>query len=151
MPIHHETRHSPYTPEQLAAMILDIERYPEFLPWCRAARITARDEDGFTGELVIRFHHLTERYSSRVIHRRLHSGAQEIDVTLVKGPFKHLTNHWRIVPRTDGADIYFHLDFAFKSKMLERVIGGLFTRATEKMTQAFLAHADALYGKQEIS
>ena len=151
MPIHNETRHSPYSAPQLVAMILDIERYPEFLPWCRAARIIERGEEGFTGELVISFHHLSERYSSRVSHRTLHSGAEEIDVTLVKGPFKNLKNEWRIVPRADGSDIHFHLDFAFKSKMLEKLIGGLFTRATEKMTKAFLARADVLYGKQPIS
>jgi coenzyme Q-binding protein COQ10 len=146
MPVHNETRHSPYTPEQLAAMILDIERYPEFLPWCRAARISDRTAEGFIGELIISFHHLTERYSSRVTQRTLHSGAVEIDVTLVKGPFKHLINHWRLMPRADGTDIHFHLDFAFKSKLLEKLIGGLFTRASEKMTGAFLTRADALYG-----
>ncbi|MFN7401452.1 MAG: SRPBCC family protein, partial [Alphaproteobacteria bacterium] len=97
--------------------------------------------------LVISFHHLTERYSSRVSHRTLHSWEEEMDVTLVKGPFKHLKNEWRIVPRADGSDIHFHLDFAFKSKMLEKLIGGLFTRATEKMTKAFLVRADVLYSK----
>ena len=145
MPVHNESRHSPYSAPQLAAMILDIERYPEFLPWCRAARITERTSESFIGELVISFHHLTERYSSRVLHRSLDSGAIEIDVTLVKGPFKHLTNHWLLTPKGQGTDILFHLDFAFKSKLLEKLIGGLFTRATKKMTEAFLVRADTLY------
>ncbi|MFZ4541569.1 MAG: SRPBCC family protein [Rickettsiales bacterium] len=60
-----ETRILPYSPEQLFALVVDIENYPEFLPWCRGARIVAREEGSFLGELVISFSHLTERYTSR--------------------------------------------------------------------------------------
>ena len=142
MPSHSETRQSPYSPEQLMAMVLDVEKYPEFLPWCRAARIIERRDDYFLGELVISFNHLTERYTSKVMTLK-----NEIKVELVKGPFKHLTNHWRFEPTDTGTDIHFHLDFEFKSKLLDALMGGLFTRATEKMTMAFMTRADALYKK----
>ncbi|MBN8543124.1 MAG: type II toxin-antitoxin system RatA family toxin [Alphaproteobacteria bacterium] len=142
MPSHSETRPSPYSPEQLMAMVLDVEKYPEFLPWCRAARIVERHADYFLGELVISFNHLTERYTSKVTALK-----NDIKVELVKGPFKHLTNHWRFEPTATGTNIHFHLDFEFKSKLLDTLMGGLFTRATEKMTMAFMTRADALYKK----
>ncbi len=124
------------------AMVLDVEKYPEFLPWCRAARIIERHEGYFLGELVISFNHLTERYTSKVMPLK-----NEIRVELVKGPFKHLTNDWRFEPTATGTNIHFNLDFEFKSKLLDRLMGGLFTRATEKMTMAFMTRADALYKK----
>jgi coenzyme Q-binding protein COQ10 len=145
MPKHSETQFSPYTPAQLYALVTEVERYPEFLPWCRAARITERGQDYFLGELVISFKHITERYVSKV------SGKPElaeptIDVTLVSGPFEYLTNHWRFEPKDGGTLIHFSVDFRFRSRILEALIGGLFTRAAEKMTRAFMDRAAVLYG-----
>jgi len=148
MPSHSEVIASPYSPEQLSSMVLDIEKYPNFLPWCRAARILETHPDYFLGELVISFNHLTERYTSKIIP--LHVGDDlQIMIELVKGPFKHLTNHWRFVPTASGTDIHFHLDFEFKSRLLDRLIGAMFTRATEKMVAAFTTRADVLY-KDEV-
>jgi coenzyme Q-binding protein COQ10 len=149
MPVHSEVRISPYTPEQLFALVQDIERYPEFLPWCRAARVVERHPDYFVGELVVSFNHLTESYRSKVVAMPP-TPAEEgrIEVSLISGPFKSLYNHWRFVRRTDGgADIHFAVEFEFRSKLLERLIGGFFTRAVEKMGAAFSQRADALYGK----
>ncbi|MCE2926307.1 MAG: type II toxin-antitoxin system RatA family toxin [Rickettsiales bacterium] len=140
---HHETQHSPYTPEQLFAMVVDIEEYPKFLPWCRAARILERKENEFLGELVISFAHLTESYVSRV-SLAPHSG---VDVSLVRGPFKQLSNSWRFTPKPGGGtQIDFSLSFEFRTKLLEKLIGALFGRATAKMVSAFKARADVLYG-----
>jgi coenzyme Q-binding protein COQ10 len=141
MPSHSETRQSPYSPEQLMAMVLDVEKYPEFLPWCRAARILEQHDDYFLGELVISFNHLTERYTSKVMPLQ-----NEIKVALVKGPFKHLTNHWRFIKSpTGGTDIHFNVEFEFKSKLLNSLMGSFFTKAVEKMSSAFLQRADFIY------
>jgi coenzyme Q-binding protein COQ10 len=148
MPTYSETRVLPYSPQQLFALVIDIERYPEFLPWCRAARIISRETDSFLGELIISFNHLTERYTSRVTPVApigAHEGT--IEVSLVQGPFKFLDNHWRFVPHADGCELHFGVDFEFKSKLLNSLIGGVFTRASEKMVGAFLTRAEALYGK----
>lgn len=152
MPTYTETRILPFTPQQLFGLVISIEKYPEFLPWCRAARIVSREADGaFVGELIISFSHLTERYSSRVTPTPP-SGASEgiVDVALVSGPFHHLENHWRFVPHPQGCEIHFAVDFAFKSKWLDKLIGGLFNRASEKMVAAFLARAEALYGEPTL-
>jgi coenzyme Q-binding protein COQ10 len=147
MPAHSEIRHSPYTPQQIYDLVIDVPKYPEFLPWCRAARVIGREsEDVFTAELVISFRHLTERYTSRVFG--VGEGREpRISVQLVTGPFEYLRNEWCFASNPKGGtDIHFMLDFKFKSRLLDMLIGGLFARAAEKMTEAFSARADALYG-----
>lgn len=145
MPHYAETRMLPYSPRQMFDLVVDIEHYPSFLPWCRAARILSRDDKGFLGELVISFSHITERYTSRVIPQPPIDGEGAIVVELVSGPFKHLTNHWRFVPHADGTELHFAVDFEFKSRLLNSLIGGMFTRASEKMVAAFLQRAQILY------
>lgn len=143
MPSHSEVRFSPYTPEQLYALVIDIEKYPEFLPWCKAARITERRSNHFIGELVISFNHMTESYKSKVMGN---PQAHRIEVELVSGPFKNLYNHWHFEPHNGGTNIHFAVEFEFRSKILEKLIGGVFMRALEKMDTAFVTRADALYG-----
>ena len=140
---HHTDRHIlPYTPQQLFDLVADVERYPEFLPWCRAARILSREPDGFLAELVINFKGFTESYVSRVTL----NSPDAIDVVLVRGPFAHLENRWRFTPlEAGGTEIEFFLDFKFRSRLLETLIGGMFEKASRKMTSAFRARADALY------
>ena len=141
-----ETRILPYSPQQLFAMVADIEKYPDFLPWCRAARIVSREADSFLGELIISFSHLTERYTSRVTPVAPSASSEgRIDVALVTGPFEYLNNHWRFVPHADGCEIHLDLDFQFKSKLLDKMLGGMFGRACEKMVGAFTTRAEALY------
>lgn len=148
MPSHAEIKRMPYSPQQMFNLVVDVERYPEFLPWCRAARVTERKPDYFVGELVISFSHLTERYASKV-YPIAPAGEHEgiITVTAISGPFKQLSNHWRFVPAEGGGtEIHFSVDFEFRSKLLNSLIGSLFARACEKMGSAFMARADALYG-----
>ena len=145
---------SPYTPEQLYQLVADIERYPEFLPWCRAARILEKHKDYFLGELVIAFKGLSEKYTSKVsLHPPVgsHEGAA-IEVEMVKGPFEYLINHWKFTPASEGgAEIDFLVDFKFRSRLLESLMGGLFTRASQKMSAAFLQRAETLYGPLHTS
>lgn len=150
MPAHTQRQISPYSTRQLFDLVADIERYPEFLPWCRAARILARKEGEVEAELIISFSHLTERYVSRVKLARPENANDNgaIDVTMIRGPFEYLTNRWRFIPRADGgSEIDFFLDFKFRSRLLERLIGGLFAKATAKMVGAFKERADRLYQK----
>ncbi len=144
MPSHSEQQFSPYSPKQLFYMVADVEKYPEFLPWCRAARILERKDNVFLGELIISFAHITESYTSKVT---LNPEAGTIDVVMVKGPFEHLTNRWQFNEAKGGTNIDFALDFKFRSKILEKLIGGLFSKASAKMVDAFKARATALYGK----
>ena len=144
---HHIQQPSPYTAAELYALVMDVERYPEFIPWCRAARVLERDEQSFLAELVISFKHIRESYVSRVCGRE---EEYSIEVIMERGPFHHLTNHWRFIPTATGCLIDFNIAFSFKHAMLEKLIGALFSRATQKMVEAFMSRADVIYGKASL-
>lgn len=146
MPSHHETRHSPYPAEALHALVLDVMRYPEFLPWCKAARILERHQGYFVAELVISFKGISESYVSKVTPT-LNDTGHHIEVALVRGPFKTLHNSWHFTPvNSGGCSIDFSLDFSLKHAWMNAVLGSLFGKATEKMVAAFSERATALYG-----
>lgn len=133
----------PYSDEQMYALVADVERYPEFLPWCAAARIRSREEATFTADLIAAFGVVRERFTSRVM---LDPSAKIITIEYIEGPFEHLTNRWHFVPTESGCEVHFDIDFRFKSRTLQTLISGVFTRAVEKMTGAFITRADQLYG-----
>lgn len=143
MPSHRETRTLPYTPEQVFDLVADVERYPEFLPWCVGARVRERSETTILADLMIGFKMIRERYTSRVVLDR----PGRIDVEYGhEGPFRHLENHWTFRPTPDGCEVEFFLDFEFKSRMLQRLIGVLFQEAVRRMVAAFEGRARKLYG-----
>ena len=143
MPAHAERRRFPYTPDQLFDLVADVERYPEFLPWCRAARIRSRDGSGFTADLVIGFKMVRERYTSRVVLDK----PREVRAEAIDGLFKALENRWRFVALPDGGtEVDFSVSFEFRSKVLQALIQSLFAEAVRRMVAAFEARAKALYG-----
>ncbi|MGE5516656.1 MAG: type II toxin-antitoxin system RatA family toxin [Bacteroidota bacterium] len=144
MPTHAEKRALPYTPDQLFNLVADVERYPEFLPWCVAARIRKREGDVFFADLVIGFKMIRERYTSKVV---LNRAANRIDVHYTEGPFHHLNNHWIFHPAEDGGTVIdFYVDFEFRSKLLQKVIGALFNEAVRLMVASFEKRARQLHG-----
>jgi len=143
MPIHKEKRLLPYTPDQLYELVVDIERYPEFLPWCLGARVRTRQEDLIVADLIIGFRMFRERFTSRV---EPDAKANRIDVTYAEGPFKYLENHWVFEDHPEGCLIDFYVDFEFRSKLLQKVIEGLFHEAVRRMVSAFETRARDLYG-----
>jgi coenzyme Q-binding protein COQ10 len=143
MPTHAEQRVVPYTPEQMYALVADIERYPEFLPWCVAARIRERRADFVSADLVIGFKVFRERFTSNVTL----SPPDRIDVAYAEGPFRYLNNHWSFERVPGGCRIEFFVDFEFKSRVLQKVIEVLFGEAVRRMVAAFDGRARQLYGK----
>lgn len=143
MPTHAEKRHLPYTPDQLYDLVADVERYPRFLPWCKAARVTRRDGDCFWADLIISFKVYRERFGSKVT---LHPEERQIDVDYIDGPFKYLNNHWKFADAGDGTCIVdFYVDFEFKNRVLQNLIGLLFNEAVRRMVAAFESRARDLY------
>ncbi|MFQ5958149.1 MAG: type II toxin-antitoxin system RatA family toxin [Alphaproteobacteria bacterium] len=146
MPTHAEKRVLPYAPEQMFDLVADVERYPDFLPWCRAARITRREGDVLWSDMVIGFKMVREHFSSKVTLRR----PDAIDVQYLTGPMHYLNNHWSFAARPDGGcQIDFYIDFEFRSALLQRLIGVLFNEAVRRMVGAFEARARALYGPRK--
>lgn len=143
MPTHAERRILPYTREQLFDLVADVERYPEFLPWCVGARIRERRADVIVADLLIGFRMVRERFTSRVTLDR----PQRIDVTYAEGPFRYLQNRWLFEATEDGGcRIDFFVDFEFRSRVLQTLIGALFSEAVRRMVAAFESRARQLYG-----
>ncbi len=144
MPTHAEKRLLPHTPQQLFDLVADIEKYPEFLPWCVATRIRERQGDTSISDMVIGFKMFREKFTTKVVCRR----PSRIDVSYSEGPFKYLTNHWLFEPHgKDACLIDFYVDFEFRSKILQATIGAVFNEAVQRMISAFEKRADKLYGK----
>ena len=144
MPTHAEKRFLPYSPTQLFDLVADIEKYPEFLPWCRAARIRRRDGDVLIGDLVIGFKMVKERFTSRVTLER----PGQITVEYTHGPLRYLNNHWVFEPHPDGCIVDFYIDFEFNSKVLQKLIGVLFNEAVQRLVNGFESRANELYGAE---
>jgi coenzyme Q-binding protein COQ10 len=143
MPTHAEKKLLPYSQAQLFDLVADIERYPEFLPWCVGARIRERKGDEILGDLLIGYKMVRERFTSRVVLYR----PDHIDVSYSEGPFKYLTNHWYFIEQKDGCLIDFYVDFEFRSRFLQGIVKVLFNEAVKRMVAAFEARAHALYGE----
>ena len=135
---HRETRQVPYPAELMYAVVSDVEKYPQFLPWVLALRILSRRENGLTAEMAVGYGALRERYTSDV---QLDPTIRRIDVTQIKGPFKTLENHWQFTPREGGCEIAFSILFEFKSRLLHSVAGAKFEKVMLKMADAFEARA----------
>ena len=143
MPRHSETRHLPYSPEQLFDLVADVGRYDEFLPWVVAVRIRSSSETETVADLVVGFSAFKERFTSRVVKHR----PDRICVDYVEGPLKYLHNEWEFEPAADGStNLHFSVDFAFKSRLFETLAGQMFDRALRRMTSAFERRAAVLYG-----
>ena len=148
MPRHSETRHLPYSPEQLFDMVADVGRYDEFLPWVVAVRIRSSSPTETIADLIVGFKAFKERFTSRVIKER----PNRILVDYIEGPLKYLHNEWRFEPTADGGtNICFSVDFAFRSRVFEALAGQMFDRALRRMTQAFEERAAVLYGMSRSS
>ena len=156
MPTHAETRIVPYSADEMFGLIADVARYPEFLPWCAAARIRDRSPlpGGEAGEvieadLVVSFKVYRERFGSRVT---LRPAERRIDVAYLEGPFRYLQNHWRFVPRgPHECEVDFYVDFEFRSAILQKLIGLVFHEAMLRIVRAFEKRAEALYGSRSTA
>ena len=130
-------------------LVEDVESYPEFLPWCAAARVRsvtpmADGGDEMLADLVISFKVFRERFGSRV---RLYRDAELIETEYLDGPFKYMISNWSFSDAEDGgSDVSFHVDFEFRNKLLQRAAGLFFYEAMQRIVRAFEARAAALHG-----
>ena len=149
---HRETRKVAYPAALMFAVVADVEKYPEFLPWVVSLRVLSRRENGLTAEMAVGYGALRERYISDVT---LDPVRQCVDVVHIQDRkkaslFKTLENHWRFTPRKDeqgqeGCDVEFSIAFEFRSRLLHGVAGHAFEKVMLKMADAFEARAAALY------
>ena len=142
MPKHAERRALPYSAEQMFNLVADVGRYPEFLPWCVATRIRQSTDQVIVADMVIGFKVFRERFTSKVTLLK----PDNIKVIYENGPFKYLNNNWNFISVEDNScEIDFYVDFEFRSRILEKAIGMVFTEAVHRMVNAFEKRADVLY------
>jgi coenzyme Q-binding protein COQ10 len=132
------------------AVVADVERYPEFLPWCARLAVMTREKDGgadiVIAEMTVAYHGLSESYVSRV---RADPRERVIEAVHIEGPFKKLDTCWRFVPAGEGCEVQFSIVFAFKSMLLSAMAGLAFGLVASRMAEAFVARAKVLYGSEK--
>tara|TARA_E500000305_G_scaffold20777_2_gene15812 strand:+ start:2571 stop:3065 length:495 start_codon:yes stop_codon:yes gene_type:complete len=150
LPAHKERRLVAHPPQKLYELVSDIESYPQFLPWVTGVRVRSRGNAGenqvIIADVLISYKMFRETFRSSVTLNPEH---RTIDVEYVNGPFKHLDNHWRFEPTAEGTEVDFAVDFEFRSRMMEKMITGMFDKAVHKIVTAFFDRADELYADPE--
>jgi coenzyme Q-binding protein COQ10 len=145
-------RHVPFTPREMFDVVGDVERYPEFLPLCEGLVVTERKGGArgpeLTATMTVGYKAITERFTT---HVTLDQEGGVIRVRNLDGPFTHLENEWRFVAASGGCDVHFAIDYAFRSAMLQIIVGAAFDKAVRSYTDAFEARARAIYGSRAIS
>jgi len=143
MPTHSERRVLPYSAEQLFDVVMDIRKYPEFLPWCLGSRINRSSANELEADVIIGYKIFREKFSSRVHFTR----PAEIEVEYLQGPMRHLHNKWAFKElKKSQCQVDFYVDFTLKSRLLESVIDQFFQKALVKMINAFEERAIEVYG-----
>ncbi|WP_436641707.1 type II toxin-antitoxin system RatA family toxin [Microbaculum sp. FT89] len=146
-----KTRHKvAHSAEDMFALVADVERYPAFVPLCEALKVRSRAvKDGNTvlvADMTAAYKFFRETFTSRVT---LDPDHQTILVEYLSGPFKHLENRWRFAPLGEGAsEIDFYLEYEFRSRTLQTLMGAMFDAAFSRFAEAFEKRADVVYGKR---
>jgi coenzyme Q-binding protein COQ10 len=137
----------PFTPEQMFALVDDIARYPEFLPWLSAAEELNRSDTERVGRLTIARSGMHERFTTRNIV----TPPGRLEMRLVEGPFKVLEGIWTFDPilgdqgEVRGTRIALRMRFEFKSRVTEMLLGGLFESSCDKLVDSFTQRARQIY------
>jgi len=152
MPSFRTTRRVPFSPRQMFDLVADVERYPEFLPFCEALLVKKRDRNGGKDSLIadmsVGYMAIRETFTTRVT---LDEPRLRIQVEYVEGPFSYLENRWTFKPDPLGCLVEFYITYEFKSRMLGLVMGSMFDRAFRKFAEAFEERADKIYGRAEAA
>ena len=146
---HAETRFLPFTPKQMFDLVADVGRYPEFLPWCIAARVTGREDGVLWADLVVGKGPFRESFTSKVTlieGTGASDSARLIDAEYIEGPMREMTNRWVFRDAPGGTEVDFLVELEFKSRILEGLMGAFFDDAVRHMVGAFEARAGVIYG-----
>lgn len=132
-----------YSAEQIYELVDAVERYPEFLPWCGAARVSRRDEHTTRATIQISYRGIKQSFTTE---NRKEPGRAMV-IKLVAGPFKALDGNWRFTPLGEaGCKIDFQLTYEFSSRILENLVGPVFNHIAATMVEAFVRRAAEVYG-----
>ena len=136
----------PCSRDNLIKMVLDIEKYPEFVPWCLGGKIHSKNDKGntieITADLTIGKSFFNETYKSFVIYNKT---SHSIHVTNMEGPLKHLENKWFFKEKGENSEVEFNVDFELKNKILNILMIKSFDIGLKKIADAFEKRATDLF------
>lgn len=141
-----------YPIELIYQLIIDIEKYPEFIPWCQLVNIIEKQKAQMIADLSISYKLVSETYRSKIDLCPPKKDYAEINVSLISGPFKKLESKWLLKrEKNSNTKINFFVDFEFKSALLDKLMGLMFHKACEKIMQAFERRAEELFSTPDGS
>lgn len=136
-----------FSAEEMYALVVGVERYPEFLPWCDHTQVLQQREQGMDAEIGIAFGGIRQAF----VTRNQHLPGREVTMQLVRGPFSKLHGVWRFIPLGDGGQracrVELSLNYGFDSGALGAVVGPVFDRIAGSLIDAFVKRAEQLYGE----
>ena len=135
-----------YSPAEIYALVNDVASYPEFLPWCRSARVLESSDSEMTASVEIAKGMLNRSFTT---HNQL-DPPHRIELTLVDGPFKKLQGSWQFTAlKTENAcKVSLQLEFEFESTMMSLAAGPIFTQIGNSLVDAFCKRAVEVYGER---
>lgn len=133
----------PYSASQMFALVSDVASYPKFLPWCKASEVLSQEEDGIQASVSLSWAGVEKTF----VTRNRHQEGLVIDIQLVEGPFKQLEGIWRFEQLGDlGSKVTLDLEFSFASRILDTMVGPVFTQIANSLVESFHKRAQEVYG-----
>ena len=132
-----------HSASRMFALVDDVKKYPEFLPWCGGVDLIKQDETSTIATLHIAYHGLHQKFTTE--NHKNYPNLMEIK--LKDGPFKHLEGVWRFIALSeDACKIEFMLNYEFANGFLDKLISPVFSHITNTFVDGFVARADKVYG-----
>ena len=134
----------PYSSAQMFDLVADVEKYPQFMPWCGGASVSQHDEHGMQASVTIALGGIKQTFTTR----NLHDYPNKIELELVDGPFSMLQGEWLFHTLTeDACKVTFTLEYEFSSRTLETLVGPIFNRIATSFIDSFTQRAMDCYGE----
>lgn len=134
-----------HSPHDMFMLVTDVERYPEFLPWCESGQVLERSVDGMVARIGMSLSGLRQHFTTR----NTHQADRKVHIQLQDGPFSRLEGTWDFLPVGDGSQrackIEFRLEYAFSSVVLGKLVGPVFDKIASSLVDAFVKRADVVY------
>jgi len=135
-----------YSADEMYALVTDVAKYPEFLPWCDRSRVVEEDAAGMTAEVGLSFGGLRQSFTTR----NTHVPGREVHLKLVEGPFSQLDGNWKFMPVGDGSErackVELDLHYGFDNFALQALVGPVFDKIASTLVEAFVKRAEQVYG-----
>jgi coenzyme Q-binding protein COQ10 len=148
MPQYSTKRRVPHAATEMFDLVADVERYPEFVPLCRALKVRQRTSEPngvevLVADMTAAYKLISERFTSRVTLDRANL---QILVEYLDGPFSRLENRWTFRPTGErSCEVEFFISYEFRSRMLALLMGSMFDLAFRRFAAAFEQRADLVY------